>query len=82
MGSTTTAAGATIATFFLALKARAWFECIPTDDNPADGFSREGWDCALVRKMLAMVEIRRVRLRAPPDIEHCSEVWDLLEALG
>ena len=65
-------------TFLLALRARPWFEWVPSDDNPADGFSRVGWDCTLASQL----QIERIQPTAPPAVDNFVGIWQLVETLG
>ena len=70
------------ATFLVALRARPWYEWIPSDDNPADGFSRDGWDCDLATVLIRKGAITRIEPRPPPPVSNFVGVWDLTETLG
>lgn len=47
---------------FAALGCRAWFERVPSDDNPADVLSRDGLDDPYVAEM---VRTGKWKLREP-----------------
>lgn len=70
------------AAFFAALGARVWFEHVPSEDNPADALSRDGFDDPWVRAELARGRWLRRPCSPPPPADDFVGAWDLLATLG
>lgn len=66
---------------FVALGARAWFEHVPSADNPSDVLSRDGFADEGVARLIAQGGLVLVRACEPP-LASYSTTWDQLNALG